>query len=61
MARVFQALRIEVNKEMEALEVLLRQSIEILNPGGRMVVLTYHSLEDRLVKNFFAVEISKGK
>ncbi len=61
MARVFQALRIEVNKEMEALEVLLRQSIEILNPGGRMVVLTYHSLEDRLVKNFFRSGNFEGK
>ena len=61
MARVFQALRIEVNKEMEALEVLLRQSIEILNPGSRMVVLTYHSLEDRLVKNFFRSGNFEGK
>ncbi|MCE5331586.1 MAG: 16S rRNA (cytosine(1402)-N(4))-methyltransferase RsmH [Bacteroidales bacterium] len=61
MARVFQALRIEVNKEMEALEILLRQSIEILNPGGRMVVLTYHSLEDRLVKNFFRSGNFEGK
>ncbi len=61
MARIFQALRIEVNKEMEALEVLLRQSIEILNPGGRMVVLTYHSLEDRLVKNFFRSGNFEGK
>jgi len=52
MARVFQALRIEVNKEMEVLESLLKQSVEVLNPGGRIVVLTYHSLEDRLVKNF---------
>lgn len=53
MARVFQALRIEVNKEMDVLKALLEQSLEILNPGGRLVVLTYHSLEDRLVKNFF--------
>lgn len=53
MARVFQALRIEVNKEMEVLRSLLNQSIEILNDGGRISILTYHSLEDRLVKNFF--------
>jgi len=53
MARVFQALRIEVNSEMEVLEALLKQSVVLLNPGGRIAVLTYHSLEDRLVKNFF--------
>ena len=52
MARVFQALRIEVNKEMDVLKALLDQSLEVLNPKGRLVVLTYHSLEDRLVKNF---------
>ena len=52
MARVFQALRIEVNKEMDVLKALLDQSLEVLNPNGRLVVLTYHSLEDRLVKNF---------
>ena len=53
MARVFQALRIEVNKEMDVLKTLLEDSLELLNPNGRLVVLTYHSLEDRLVKNFF--------
>lgn len=53
LARLFQALRIEVNKEMEALERLLHDSLGVLNEGGRMVVLTYHSLEDRMVKNFF--------
>jgi 16S rRNA (cytosine1402-N4)-methyltransferase len=52
MARVFQALRIEVNKEMDVLKSLLDQSLEVLNSDGRLVVLTYHSLEDRLVKNF---------
>ena len=52
IARVFQALRIEVNNEMETLRLLLKQSLEVLNPQGRLVVLTYHSLEDRLVKNF---------
>lgn len=50
-AQVFQALRIEVNRELDALEELLMQSIEILKPGGRLVVISYHSLEDRLVKN----------
>ena len=53
MARVFQALRIEVNKEMIVLQELRTQSVNVLKPGGRLVVLTYHSLEDRLVKNFF--------
>jgi 16S rRNA (cytosine1402-N4)-methyltransferase len=61
MARVFQALRIEVNQEMEALEQLLQQSLAVLKPGGRMVVMTYHSLEDRLVKNFFKTGNFEGK
>ncbi len=52
LAQVFQALRIEVNGEMEALEAFLRQSVELLRPGGRLAVITYHSLEDRMVKNF---------
>ncbi|MCL2511377.1 MAG: 16S rRNA (cytosine(1402)-N(4))-methyltransferase RsmH [Bacteroidales bacterium] len=51
-AQVFQALRIEVNQELEVLKELLSQSAELLNTGGRLVVLSYHSLEDRLVKNF---------
>ncbi len=51
-AQVFQALRIEVNKELEVLEELLMQSLDVLKPEGRLVVISYHSLEDRLVKNF---------
>jgi 16S rRNA (cytosine1402-N4)-methyltransferase len=57
LAQVFQALRIEVNQELEALQEFLEQSVEVLKPGGRLVVMSYHSLEDRLVKNF----IAKGK
>ena len=52
LAQVFQALRIEVNHEIDALKRLLVQSLQVLKPGGRLVVITYHSLEDRLVKNF---------
>ena len=51
-AQVFQALRIEVNREMEVLAILLEQCDRILKPGGRMVVMSYHSLEDRMVKHF---------
>lgn len=51
-AQVFQALRIEVNDEMNALKEMLQQSMEVLKPGGRLVVITFHSLEDRIVKNF---------
>lgn len=61
MAKVFQALRIEVNKEMQALQELLQQSVEVLKPNGRLVVLTYHSLEDRLVKNFIRSGNFEGK
>lgn len=53
LAQVFQALRIEVNNEMEALEELLSQATEMLSSQGRLVVISYHSLEDRMVKNFF--------
>lgn len=56
-AQVFQALRIEVNQEMEALENFLLQCGEVLEPGGRLVVMSYHSLEDRMVKNY----INTGK
>ena len=52
LAQVFQALRIEVNDEMEALKEFLQASLDVLKPGGRLVVITYHSLEDRLCKNF---------
>ena len=51
--RAFQALRIEVNNEIDALKEMLTQALELLNPGGRIVVISYHSLEDRMVKNFF--------
>ena len=49
---MFQALRIEVNHEIDVLKRLLQSSLDVLRPGGRLVVITYHSLEDRLVKNF---------
>ena len=61
MAKVFQALRIEVNQEMEALKEMLQSATELLRPGGRLVVLTYHSLEDRLVKNLMKTGNVEGK
>lgn len=61
MARVFQAVRIEVNREMAVLEALLQQTIDVLKPDGRIAILTYHSLEDRLVKNFFKTGNFEGK
>ncbi len=60
LSRLFQALRIEVNGEMEALKMALEQSFKILNPGGTIVVISYHSLEDRIVKNFLKSGNSKG-
>jgi 16S rRNA (cytosine1402-N4)-methyltransferase len=59
-AQVFQAIRIEVNQELKALEELLEQSTELLNEGGRLVMMSYHSLEDRLVKNFIATGKTVG-
>lgn len=61
LSMVFQALRIEVNGELNALRRLLQQSLEVLNPGGRLVIITYHSLEDRMVKNFMRSGNVEGK
>ena len=61
LARLFQALRIEVNHEMDALAQLLESAVRCLRPGGRLVVLTYHSLEDRMVKNFMRSGRIDGK
>lgn len=61
MAKVFQALRIEVNHEMEALHEMLDVAISCLKPSGRLVVLTYHSLEDRMVKNYMRSGNAEGK
>ena len=61
LAQVFQALRIEVNDEMRALREMLEATLRVLRPGGRLVVITYHSLEDRLVKNFLRAGNFEGK
>lgn len=61
LARVFQALRIEVNHEMDALQEMLEAALKVLRPGGRLSVLTYHSLEDRMVKNFIRAGRIDGK
>lgn len=61
LAKVFQALRIAVNSELDVLKDLLLQSLEVLKPGGRLSVISYHSLEDRLVKNFIKSGNFEGK
>lgn len=61
LAQAFQALRIEVNDEMSALKALLQGTLRVLKPAGRLVVITYHSLEDRLVKNFMKAGNFEGK
>lgn len=61
LAKVFQALRIEVNGEMKVLQQMLQSAIEVLKPGGRLVVMTYHSLEDRMVKNLMKSGNIEGK
>ena len=61
MAKVFQALRIEINKEVEALQEMLVGAKDLLKPGGRLVVITYHSIEDRIVKNFMKSGNFEGK
>ena len=53
VARIFQSIRIEINDELEVLKSALKQALEVLNPGGRIVIISYHSLEDRIVKTFF--------
>jgi 16S rRNA (cytosine1402-N4)-methyltransferase len=60
LTKLFQALRIELNGEMEALKMALEQSLKLLKPGGRLVVMSYHSLEDRIVKNFIRSGNTEG-
>lgn len=58
LARIFQAIRIAINKELENLQIFLNQSLDLLKSGGRLVIINYHSLEDRMVKEFFARQIN---
>ena len=60
LTKLFQALRIELNGEMEALKMALEQSLKLLKPGGRLVIMSYHSLEDRIVKNFMRSGNTEG-
>ena len=61
LAQIYQAIRIEVNQEMDVLKEFLEQSLEILKPGGRLSVISYHSLEDRLVKRFVKNGMFEGE
>lgn len=61
LTKLFQALRIELNGEMEALKMAMEQSLKVLKPGGRLVVMSYHSLEDRIVKNFMRSGNTEGR
>ena len=61
LAQVFQALRIEVNKEMDALESFLNQCKELIRTGGRLAIISYHSLEDRMVKNYINKGVTQGE
>lgn len=61
LAQLFQSLRIQVNDELRALKEMLQQTLQVIKPGGRLVVITYHSLEDRLVKNFLKTGNFEGK
>ena len=61
LAKVFQSFRIEVNHEMEALKEMLQAAVNVLRPGGRLSVITYHSLEDRIVKNFMKTGNAEGR
>ena len=61
LAQIYQAIRIEVNQEMDVFKEFLEQSLEILKPGGRLSVISYHSLEDRLVKRFIKNGLFEGE